>query len=155
MPHSEAYTAYINSPLWRARRRRALEIAGNRCQFEILQPGSTSLVRCPSSALLSVHHKTYERLGQELDEDLEVLCWFHHQLEHLMWVRCKTCDGTLFVTDAEGSAWLESELRSLGVDLMQKGWTWPTLPSKDDLVTAATALRTSCSNCDHWRDTHG
>lgn len=131
-----------------------MEFSGHQCQFEFAPAGSFALQRCASKTLLSVHHKTYERLGREADEDLEVLCWFHHQLEHLMWIKCRTCDGTLFIADAEGAAWLESELKSLGADLTKRGWTWATLPSKDDLVTAATALRTSCNNCDQWKELH-
>lgn len=34
------------------------------------------------NATLDVHHKTYERLGFELPEDLEVLCRDCHEIEH-------------------------------------------------------------------------
>ncbi len=65
------YLAYLNSPDWRRVRNRALKLAGWQCS------------RCPSKRELQVHHKTYERLGKERDEDLDVLCENCHRGEHL------------------------------------------------------------------------
>jgi 5-methylcytosine-specific restriction endonuclease McrA len=59
---SSEYKAYLRSDAWRVRRERALEVAGRRCQ------------RCPACTDLQVHHLRYTNLGNELDEDLEVLC---------------------------------------------------------------------------------
>ena len=61
------YLAYLKSPLWNFQRYKALVVAGFRCQ------------KCKKHAVedgvvLQVHHKTYERLGKELPEDLVVLC---------------------------------------------------------------------------------
>lgn len=66
----EFYLAYLNSAEWRARRNRRLQQSGYRCE------------RCPAKRNLNVHHKTYERLGAELDSDLEVLCVDCHEGEH-------------------------------------------------------------------------
>jgi hypothetical protein len=65
------YLTYVQSPEWRARRNRALVRAGWCCE------------RCQSRRTLQVHHKTYERLGCEWDQDLEVLCANCHEGEHI------------------------------------------------------------------------
>lgn len=65
-----AYEFYLRSPEWRKRRDTALRLAGFRCQ------------RCQSKRELQVHHKTYERLGEELDDDLEALCRSCHEGHH-------------------------------------------------------------------------
>jgi hypothetical protein len=61
---------YLRSPLWRARRARALALAGSRCE------------RCGRAGRLDVHHATYKRLGRERDGDLHVLCRDCHEDEH-------------------------------------------------------------------------
>lgn len=64
------YHSYLASLWWKEQRDKALEYAGYRCQL------------CNSPDELNVHHRTYERLGCELPQDLTVLCktchyWFH------------------------------------------------------------------------------
>jgi len=67
MPHAE----YVKTPEWLARRNRALIQAGNRCQV------------CGKANLqLEVHHNSYERYGEDLLEDLVVLCRGCHQHYH-------------------------------------------------------------------------
>lgn len=65
------YLAYLNSSSWRFTRNRALQRTHYRCE------------RCDSKRDLQVHHRTYERLGAECDEDLEVLCANCHEGEHV------------------------------------------------------------------------
>lgn len=73
VPRPFDYDAYLRSPEWQARAERALERAGRRCQ----------LCNAPQTARpLSVHHRTYERIGHELDEDLFVLCRSCHHKVH-------------------------------------------------------------------------
>lgn len=67
----EFYLAYLNSPAWRYRRNLKLWAAKWRCE------------RCDNKRDLHVHHKTYERLGAERDEDLEVLCADCHEAHHI------------------------------------------------------------------------
>src|SRR4051812_24840716 len=43
--------------------------------------------RCPQTNSLQLHHKTYERLGRELDADLELLCKRCHHKLHRLWTR--------------------------------------------------------------------
>lgn len=65
------YAAYLRTEHWRAVSRRARERAGRRCQL------------CNEGGSLEVHHRTYERLGCELDEDLTVLCGSCHGRFHV------------------------------------------------------------------------
>lgn len=65
------YQVYLLSRRWRATRNRALRLAHFTCQ------------RCGSRRRLEVHHRTYERLGHELDRDLEVVCFSCHNEHHL------------------------------------------------------------------------
>jgi hypothetical protein len=68
---SMPYAAYLQTPEWRARRDRAVRRARFRCE------------RCHGRGELQVHHRSYQRLGAELDEDLEVLCDRDHRQEHI------------------------------------------------------------------------
>lgn len=66
----ERYDAYIVSDVWREKRGPALERAEHRCQV------------CNADRHLDVHHRTYERLGDERPGDLTVLCRSCHELFH-------------------------------------------------------------------------
>jgi hypothetical protein len=63
-----AYLKYIGSSSWRNNpvRLREFEAAGFQCR---LCPNSTA-----SGHFLECHHRTYERLGREIDGDLTALC---------------------------------------------------------------------------------
>ncbi|MHC2583664.1 HNH endonuclease family protein [Bradyrhizobium diazoefficiens] len=63
------YAEYLQSPEWRARADAAIRRSRGFCE------------RCGRPAQ-EVHHKTYERLFCELDDDLEALCAACHRLEH-------------------------------------------------------------------------
>lgn len=65
------YQAYLNSSAWKTTRNRALKRSGYQC------------AKCPARRDLEVHHLTYERLGLEHDNDVEVLCVLCHRGEHL------------------------------------------------------------------------
>lgn len=74
-PDWVSYSEYIGTRHWQAKRRRALERAGNKCQI------------CATTEALSVHHNTYERIGRERPTDLFVLCDECHDHAHLAdWV---------------------------------------------------------------------
>lgn len=65
------YEEYLRTPHWKRKREDKLRAAGHRCQV------------CNSgSGILDVHHRTYERLGEELDMDLTVLCRGCHRRHH-------------------------------------------------------------------------
>ena len=67
------YRAYMQSAEWKIIRGIALKLAGYTC------------ARCPETRRLTVHHKTYIRFGgQELQEDLEVLCKACHDQHHAL-----------------------------------------------------------------------
>jgi hypothetical protein len=65
------YKEYLQTPHWKHRREARVRAAGHRCQ--LCNSGSVSL---------NVHHRTYERLGEELDGDLIVLCRACHSTFH-------------------------------------------------------------------------
>lgn len=63
------YHDYIKSEYWKSKANRMRKLADYRCQV------------CYSyDDVLEVHHRTYERLGRELDSDLIVLCHSCHTL---------------------------------------------------------------------------
>ena len=64
------YHEYIQSDEWRGKRKERLIFAGYCCEL------------CNISYKLEVHHRTYERLGDEELGDLFVLCVDCHQLFH-------------------------------------------------------------------------
>ena len=69
MPYGE----YLQTPHWQHKRDEKLWAVGYRCQL---------CNRASSEAVLDVHHRTYERLGEERDEDLTVLCRTCHHRHH-------------------------------------------------------------------------
>lgn len=64
------YNAYLRSAEWKMRREGVLLRSGGKCE------------RCAKVAWLSIHHTTYERVGNELPEDLAALCYDCHKLQH-------------------------------------------------------------------------
>lgn len=70
LSQEQQYAEYMRSPAWRRLRQQALEAAGHYCQ----QCGVSKW-----SAVLEVHHLTYERFMHENLSDLIVLCESCHQ----------------------------------------------------------------------------
>jgi hypothetical protein len=64
------YRDYLLTPEWAQRRRGALRRAGHACQT------------CGGGGRLHVHHRTYERRGEERPDDLLVLCEDCHLAVH-------------------------------------------------------------------------
>lgn len=90
--HSALYESYMQSAAWAALRDEMIWYADGRCQ------------RCDASedvVILEVHHLTYERLGHEDPDDLEVLCPQCH-----------------VVADVERAAEMQTDLASRRLD----GW---------------------------------
>ena len=65
------YRKYIRSKAWKQKAEEAKERVDNRCQF---------CNRSRDEIQLDAHHRTYERLGNELPEDITILCRDCHQL---------------------------------------------------------------------------
>lgn len=64
------YHEYLTSPEWAIRRDAALKRVNFRCQL------------CNTGGQLNVHHRTYERVGNEANIDLVVLCRPCHKTYH-------------------------------------------------------------------------
>jgi len=90
------YATYLQSHVWRAKRNRRLMLAGYRCE------------NCGSKHALEVHHRTYERLGREWDQDLAVLCKSCHGDETERQMRDGPARVRLYLRLAE-IAWRETE----------------------------------------------
>ena len=93
-PPKDFYERYIASRAWACKRAARLEIDGHRCQT-CLHDGT--LWR------LEVHHKTYERFGDEdVERDLLTLCCQCHEAVTSV-IRSRRYDGqpvpVCFVTD--------------------------------------------------------
>lgn len=56
------YNGYLDSPLWRERRRLIMQRARGRCEV------------CGRHAAYAIHHLTYVRAGRELPSDLVAVC---------------------------------------------------------------------------------
>lgn len=67
------YNAYIKSHKWFIFSSNVKKERGNKC--EECSAGGKGII-------LHAHHLTYERLGNELPEDIQVLCKSCHQLKH-------------------------------------------------------------------------
>lgn len=62
------YKDYIQSDEWKQKSKDAKERVGNRCQV------------CNGNDRLEAHHRTYLNLGNELPEDITILCHKCHEL---------------------------------------------------------------------------
>jgi len=74
----EEYDKYLATPHWQEFRKRVFAQQRERL-------GRNCCERCPKSAeetKLHVHHLTYERLGNENLEDVQIICGECHDKEH-------------------------------------------------------------------------
>ncbi len=144
-PQQQAfYHKYLNSKLWQLRKRARILKAGGRCEWTV--DNFTDIpIRCPRTRYLQVHHNTYERLGAEQDGDLEVYCWFHHILEHLLWKRCSRCRTTPCLdNEIIGANWLTAMLATLGISLDTGPVNWKKLPVKEFFLVQ---VPSQCPTC--------
>ena len=64
------YAEYLKTPEWQAKRVSVIRFYCARCQI------------CNSPMKFNVHHRTYERIGEERLSDLVLLCRDCHKLFH-------------------------------------------------------------------------
>jgi hypothetical protein len=142
----EFYKSYLNSPAWRLKKQGRLKRAGYQCEFVTThhKPGGAVEMRCPRTRYLCVHHNTYERLGQEEDKDLDVFCWFHHMIEHLLWKKCRVCAQPCLQYDSLAELWLQATLSQMSIDLDSGKVDWTVLPTKEQL---AAQIHHICPRC--------
>jgi 5-methylcytosine-specific restriction endonuclease McrA len=72
MSRKSAHQAHLASPYWKSVRKLVKERDGHRC------------VLCNTPEDLTVHHRTYKHVGQEMDNlgDLTTLCRSCHEAYH-------------------------------------------------------------------------
>ena len=149
-PEEQAfYRAYLQSTAWKRRRQSKLSQADYRCEFRTARPraGQPHPERCCQNRFLEVHHNTYERLGREVDSDLDVLCWFHHMLEHLLWKRCSLCGQPCLGDEERGELWLQSVLATLEINLDDlPDRAWRQLPPKEFFLAIIPHACIDCRN---------
>ena len=61
---TRTYSEYLLSKHWKAKRKHIFEIRNHVCE----------ICKKKLTTRFEVHHKTYERIGDELEEDLQLLC---------------------------------------------------------------------------------
>lgn len=93
---ADTYSRYLRTTHWRVTRDR-IRLTRVKCE------------RCQEEAHLHVHHKTYERIGRELDSDLELLCRKCHRIAH-SGPRLKTCPLPTVAKAIPARAFSASEL---------------------------------------------
>jgi hypothetical protein len=85
-----AYAKYIASAVWKAKRKACIEAAGGICTYNAKAEGwvgscLADMANDCTNPATHAHHKTYRRFGgDELPEDLQALCDFHHEYHHAL-----------------------------------------------------------------------
>lgn len=146
-PEQQAfYKRHINSPVWKAIRSRRIAKAGGVCEYQYVDLLNNPIRRCTATKYLTVHHRHYRNLGNERDDDLEVLCYVHHMVEHVMRERCEWCTEYVFGCIEECEEFIRAELIGLGIDLEQGRVRWDDLPHPEAFGLVAPDLCVSCRN---------
>lgn len=116
------YAEYLESPHWQKVRQQKLVSVNHRCE----RCGAYAR-RTPRGVLggLDVHHLTYERRGQEHLDDLEVLCFHCHAVEH-----GQPADDRTLARRREHDAGLEPDELDLEIE------SWDKLDREADLGLA-------------------
>jgi hypothetical protein len=113
------YREYLQSVWWWGRKERRLKVAGGQCEFYPVVHDDGAHVfhvdRCTETKQLEVHHKHYESLGAENDEDLAVLCRFHHLVRSVGRIVCEFCALELVgLTRMMQSIWFTRPWKNVG-----------------------------------------
>ena len=77
--------AYMRSSAWKLRKLATLMVQNDQCKL------------CSSTHDLQLHHLTYERLGNEYQSDLVVLCGQCHQNQHDHYGYDRTTDYSVLI----------------------------------------------------------
>jgi hypothetical protein len=135
------YEHYLQSADWAATRLRRLNLAEHQCEFrEELdwhpKHGAIYGERCKETTRLEVHHLHYDSLGAERDEDLEVLCRFHHLVRHVYRrAVCEYCDEATVTDDGDAIDIVKQAVADYG--------------GIDKVMVDALDVPGVCNACDH------
>jgi hypothetical protein len=130
-----SYHDYLQSDGWKARVQQMLAKADYQCTGKVYHPQHVA-VRCNNTHRLQVHHRTYERLGQEREDDLQVLCERCHLLAHVQVPDCHRC-GNPLLEDHEIQEFVDNEL------------AWNPESALADIDLTELVGFPLCSWCDH------
>ena len=113
---AEWYDGYLKSDHWQLTRIKRLLQAKLDNTWNVIQCERAECGLWVPLPVIEVHHKTYERVGCELMEDLEVLCASCHGVRHgrypaQWWLRAKS-SGRMMVTTK--STALDRNLHHIG-----------------------------------------
>lgn len=97
LTRKEKYHKYLHSPEWIAKRDKIKE---ERKCCEI----------CGETEKLQVHHLNYDNVGNEKDEDLMLLCEYHHKVLH---------KKKIVIIDASGVEFQKSKLSDAILDSLE------------------------------------
>jgi hypothetical protein len=78
----EDYEKYFDLPHWQDFRKQALEVQKTKLGCNRCEKCGASPQKITRETALHVHHLTYERLGEELIEDVIIICRPCHEKEH-------------------------------------------------------------------------
>jgi hypothetical protein len=116
------YSAYLKSPHWRTRRLTRMVMADGQCEFQPYDERTQRWgERCSASKNLEVHHLHYRTLGEEADDDLEVLCRIHHLMREAQKFECRWCGERIYseeeaLTLVEGAVSFHGPGQTLSID---------------------------------------
>jgi hypothetical protein len=112
------YRVYLRSPHWQRRRER-IAAASNQCEFRPCDDsrpdkGPFYGARCNETSGLEVHHRHYDSLGTEEDDDLEVLCRVHHLVRTVERVECDRCAESVVPHECDAVDLVEAAIECSG-----------------------------------------
>lgn len=96
----DLYNYHLSSLSWTKKKRKAYLLFGKFCQ------------RCGSEEYLTVHHKTYERLGHEdVEKDLAILCKTCHNLYHMIHPRATIETTNFFIAKGAHHVYIPGQFK--------------------------------------------
>ena len=120
--NKQEYLRYLESAHWKKTRAAKLIVAGGQCEFRPIvgehpKHGFFYGNRCSSRQRLQVHHLHYGSIGAEKNEDLEVLCKFHHLVRHASCCTCSICGEAIEIEEEDAIDQVKQAVRDRnGID---------------------------------------
>lgn len=78
----KTYEEYLQTLHWQGFRTRVLDQQAEKNEYNFCERCGERTEKVTRMTALHVHHRTYERLGEERIEDVEIVCRKCHEKEH-------------------------------------------------------------------------